>query len=264
MIIDTHAHVGKMLNFDLPLSDLLHSMEQYHIDYSLISSIEGAEFDHDRIPIPIENQWNQIEYNQRLLDNVHLNSDKLGALLWVKPNQEKPGKELQDLIEKNRSIIYGIKFHPYHSQIRFDDDRVLAYIRIAKKYDLPVVTHTASSIESSPRLVYEVAKQFPKVNFVMVHMGLGTNNLEAIDLISRLPNLYGDTTWVDAEMTIKAIRRCGSNKIIFGTDNTIDGIDTLKKSIYEPYFSTIQSKLSQEEYLNLMSRNAIRLFRLPL
>ena len=69
-----------------------------------------------------------------------------------------------------------------------------------------MVTHTANDEESSPRVCYEVALKYPDVNFVMFHMGLATDNLEAIELISRLPNLYGDTSWVKPEMVLEAIR----------------------------------------------------------
>lgn len=33
MIIDTHAHIGKMLIFDMPEEDLLYSIEKYGIDF---------------------------------------------------------------------------------------------------------------------------------------------------------------------------------------------------------------------------------------
>lgn len=36
MIIDTHAHIGKMLIFDMPEEDLLYSIEKYGIDFSLV------------------------------------------------------------------------------------------------------------------------------------------------------------------------------------------------------------------------------------
>ena len=65
----------------------------------------------------------------------------------------------------------------------------------------------------------------------MVHLGLGTDHELAIKLISKLPNLYGDTTWVNAKDTLKAIKVCGVDKIMFGSDNPIDGLETLGKRI---------------------------------
>ena len=52
MIIDTHTHIGKMLNFNMKTEDLLYSMEKYGIDFSLFSNIEAAEFSHSGIKVP--------------------------------------------------------------------------------------------------------------------------------------------------------------------------------------------------------------------
>ena len=47
MIIDCHTHIGKILTFDMPETMLLDSMDKYHIDFALVSNIEGAEFDEE-------------------------------------------------------------------------------------------------------------------------------------------------------------------------------------------------------------------------
>lgn len=263
MIIDCHTHIGSMLQFELKLETLLESMEKYGIDFSLVSSIEGAEFDHERNPIPQESQIDQSTYNKALLANVRANKRKLGALIWVKPHNEKINHDFETLIKDNLDIIYGIKFHPYHSQLPFDDERSLAYVELAGKYKLPVVIHTASSYESSPELVYKVAKKYPEIDFVMYHLGLGTDNKEAIELISALPNLYGDTSWVLPDKTIKAIDLLGPDKIMFGTDNPIDGLDTLGSDVfYHPYLKDFSKVLDSKTYEKLMSKNAIKLFKI--
>ncbi|MEZ4518761.1 MAG: amidohydrolase family protein [Chloroflexota bacterium] len=126
-----------------------------------------------------------------------------------------------------------------------------------------MVTHTANDDDSSPRRVYEVAHKYPSVNFVMYHMGLATDNQEAIELISRLPNLYGDNSWVTPDKTIQAIRTCGSKKILFGTDNPIAGPDTYGDPVfYQRCFEGLQDELSSEEYEDFMFGNATRLFKL--
>ena len=142
------------------------------------------------------------------------------------------------------------------------------YIKTAETFNIPILVHTASSKESSCRSVYEMAVKYPKVNFIMGHMGLGTDNSEAVSLIKKQKNLYGDTAWVPVESTVRAIKECGADKIIFGTDNTIDGIDTLLKnksgerSLYQQYFNDLKDILSKEEYDMLMYKNSIKLFNL--
>ena len=49
-------------------------------------------------------------------------------------------------------------------------------------------------IEAMSIHLYNAAKAHPNVDFVMVHMDLGTDNSQTLDLLGRLPNLYGDTS----------------------------------------------------------------------
>ena len=99
-------------------------------------------------------------------------------------------------------------------------------------------------------------------------MDLGTDNSVALDLLGKLPNLYGDTTWVPMSTTIDAIQRYGSEKMLFGTDNPIDGKDTLlhnktgDRSLYQQYFNELKALLPAGDYDNLMYKNAQRMFGL--
>ena len=102
----------------------------------------------------------------------------------------------------------------------------------------------------------------------MVHMGLGSDNRQALELLGKLPNLYGDTTWVPISTTIEAIKRYGSGKMVFGSDNPIDGKDTYLRnrwgdpSLYQKYFNEFKSSVTPQQYDDIMYKNAVRLFRL--
>ncbi len=261
MIIDSHTHIGEILNFSMPENMLLKSMDKYGIDFSICSNILGTESDHNQILIDKEKQVSQLDVNTQMIRFAKENKSKIGAMLWIKPFTECCDKNFENLIKENRDVIYGIKVHPYHSKEAFNSLKTQEYFKLASKYGITVVTHTANDYESSPKLVYEMAKKYSDVNFVMYHMGLGTDNYEAIDLISTLPNLYGDTAWVKVEKVIHAIKKCGSQKILFGTDNPIDGIDTYNNDeFYNPYFLELPKLLTASEYENLMYKNAISLF----
>jgi predicted TIM-barrel fold metal-dependent hydrolase len=262
MIIDSHVHIGTILSFDMPEAHVLSSMQKHGIAYSLVSNIEGCEVDHDQKPIPIEAQVSQMAINRRTLAFAAQHPDKIGAMLWAKPH-EGVNPDFERLIVENRSRIYGIKVHPYHAKLSFGGPEVRGYLELARKYDLPVVTHTANDDESSPRVCYEVAKAFPDVKIVMYHFGLATDNAEAIELVSRLPNLYGDTSWVKPERVLEAIRICGPDKVLFGTDNPINGPETYNDPMfYNFYFDEARSVLPTQVYEKLMYRNAIKLFKL--
>lgn len=270
MIIDTHLHVGgEAVGFQMNEQMVIEAMEKYHIDYGLVSSGDAAEMTHQQVLLPDTVQKTQEDALKRVLKFARRYPDKIGASVWVKPYLQGVTKELEELIADNLDVIYAIKLHPFHSNTAPTDQKILPYLSLAEKYGLAVVSHTGGCEAASPKHLYEAAKLFPKVPFVMVHMGLGTDNKEALDLLGKADNLYGDTTWVPMSTTIEAIHRYGSKKMIFGSDTPIDGVDTYlcnpkgDRSIYQDYFQLLEEKIGKEAYEDLMYKNAVRIFKLP-
>lgn len=271
MIIDTHVHTGIFEDIDriVNMSEeiVLEAMELYHIDMVVVSNA-AVEFDCELKPVPMEKQISQEESFRSALAFARKNPDKLRVMPWAKPANETPDETFETLLKENLDIVCGIKVHPFHSNIAFDDERVQAFIQLAQKYHLPVCTHTADCETASVGKVYEMAKKYPDVDFVMVHMGLGTDNKEAVELIGKLPNLYGDTTWVPVETTLEVIEKYGSKKLMFGSDMPIDGLHTYGKnpkgepSLYQQYFHGLEEKIGKEAYEDLMYKNAMRIFKI--
>ena len=271
MIIDTHVHTGIFEDIDrvvdMSRENILEAMRLYHIDMAVVSDA-AVEFDCEWKPVPVEKQISQKDSFLNSIEFARLYPDKIRIMPWVKPANETPDEEFEELLRNNLDIVCGIKVHPFHSKIAFDDERVQAYIQIAQKYHLPVCTHTADCEEASVKKVYEMAKKYPDVDFVMVHMGLGTDNREAVDLIGRLPNLYGDTTWVSPEITKEVIEKYGSKKMMFGSDMPIDGLHTYGKnpkgepSLYQAYFHGLEEVIGTDAYEDLMYKNAKRIFNI--
>lgn len=270
MIIDTHVHIGDMLGFRLTEQDVLYSMERYGISHSIVSSLNAAEFDHHIQPIPAPYLHSQMECFHDVVNFAKKYPKKISAAVWVRPFNEKADDMLYQAIQENRQYIKAIKFHPYHSNVPFDSPQNEPFIQLAEYYHLPIVTHTGGSDAASCIRVYRMAKKYPNTKFVMVHLGLGTDNNEAIELISQLPNLYGDTTWVPVKSTLKLIQTAGIDKIVFGSDNPIDGRDTYlhnrtgDRSLYQEYFNEFKTMLSPQDYDKIMYQNALSVFDLSL
>lgn len=266
MLIDTHVHIGKVLDFEMRQEDVIYSMNRYGVDFSLVSSVDAVEFDHVGRAIPKALQTSQNEAFKRTLSFARRYPDQIGVTPWMKLYAETPDDEFIRLLEENRELVYGIKLHPFHSRVAPDDPRAEKVYEIARKYHLPVVSHTGGCEEARSIHLYNAAIKHPEISFVMVHMDLGTDNSEAIELLGKADNLYGDTTWVPVKSTLKAIERWGSGKILFGSDNPIDGADTYlhnktgDRSLYQEYFNEFRAMVSPEDYDNIMYRNAVRLF----
>ena len=270
MIIDSHAHIGRIAVYNLSMRKILYSMKRYGIDFTLVSSIECIENDDKGRPVPRIVQRSQYRVLKRSLRAVKKAPDKVGLLVWLKIRQEQPDEKLIRLIEKNRRYIYGIKLHPYRSRTAPDSPKMQAIYDLARRFDLPVVSHTGDCEEADSEHLYNAAKQNPDINFVAVHMDLESGNRRAIDFISKLPNLYGDTTWVPVSSTLRAIELCGSEKILFGSDNPVDGKDTYlvnnagQRALSQEYFNEFKTMVSAEDYDNIMYKNAERLFKIKL
>ena len=66
--------------------------------------------------------------------------------------------------------------------------------------------------------------------------------------------------WSKACNVIRAINECGSDKILFGTDATVFGIDTYEK--YLPVINSIKSNFGSEDVDNVLYKNCMRLYGL--
>jgi uncharacterized protein len=268
MIIDSHTHigsiafeVGKNRVKNLPPQDLIFSLEKYNIDFAIVSGLEGAEFDADKKLPPKKLQVSQKAGLGKMIDFVKKNSDKVRALFWVKPYNEILTEEIKKIVADNRKFVCGLKIHPTLSNMKFTDRRYYPYLEMAVELGLPVQVHTENDGMSDVKLVGKMASIFPELKFIMVHMGMESDNVEAISLIKNSSNIYGDTSVVKHENVIKAIRECGSEKILFGTDSIVNGIDTYKG--YVPLIKMIKETFSENDAASVLGLNSMTIFNLP-
>ena len=99
------------------------------------------------------------------VDQQALNGDQDASLARV-----------EDHLQKKNCV--GIKLYPGYSHIYVSDRKFDPYYLLAQKYDKPVAIHTGATASSNALLKYshplemdEIAVRFPKVRFVMCHMG---------------------------------------------------------------------------------------------
>lgn len=271
MVIDTHVHIGgENLWFNMSEELVLEMIKKYKIDYCIVSNADSTEFDLNQKLLPENVQISEEASLLKVIKFARQHKDKIGIAIWVKPYLQQPSEKFLKLIEENIDLIHAIKLHPYHSNISPVDKRVIPYLEIASKYKLAVVSHTGGCEAAAPIHMLEAARLFPGIPFVMAHMGLGSDNEEAISLLGMADNLYGDTAWVSMASTIKAIEKYGISKMMFGSDAPIDGLDTYlcnkkgERSIYQDYFNIIEEKIGRTAYECLMYKNAMKVYNIKL
>lgn len=269
MFIDIHMHTGgEAVGFHMTNDMIIELMEKYRVDYGMVSNGDAGECDHNQKVLPDKFQKSQEKALQDNIDFAREYPDKICLAVWVKPKLQGMTDELYTLMEENLDIIKAIKLHPYHSDTAPTDSSVIPYLEFAKKHNLAVISHTGGCEKASPTNLYKAAKLFPSVPFIMAHMGLGSDNSEALDLLGKADNLFGDTAWVPLETTLKAIKHYGSKKIMFGSDAPIDGVDTYlcnpkgERSIYQDYFEKLKNMAGDNAYDDIMYKNAINILNL--
>jgi predicted TIM-barrel fold metal-dependent hydrolase len=268
MIIDSHTHigdisfvVGKNRVKNLPETDLIFALEKYKIGFALVSCLEGAEFDADFNIAPEKCQVSQKDGIAKLKGFVNMNKSKVRGLFWIKPYTEQLTDEIEAIVTENRELICGLKVHPTLSNLKLTDKRFYPYFEMAVRLSLPIQVHTENDGRSDVKYVGKMASVFPELKFVMAHMGMNSDNTEAISMINRFPNLYGDTCIVKHENAIKAIIECGPGKILFGTDSIVNGIDTYER--YLPLIERIIETFSEEDASKVLWKNSMTIFNLP-
>lgn len=263
MIIDAHTHIGYWHNSILAIKrDLLKSMRDNNIDIALFS-MDSTEFFENKDSNPITISLSQIEISNIALSFAKRHSN-LRLLIWLKPyhqHSDKDLKEMDEFIIKNRKYIYGLKFHPFLSHTKISSKYATKYFSLARKHNLPICVHTAKDKYSDIKYLVSAAKKNKDINFIAAHLQLCSNNKDGIKALKEVDNIYGDTAWVNISITNELINLGLEDKIMFGTDNPIDGLFTYKKDIYQDYFNN-KMNFDKDSYNKLMFLNAIRIYKL--
>lgn len=210
----------------------------------------------------------EIEGNKALLDYIK-NDSRYLALLVCEPNLTCGCTDnIEKLLQDYPNTYVGLKFHPRAMELSVLDDekKYLDYIKLAQKYNLPCVFHSEGCYFADVDHIFKLAKKFPQVPFVFVHMGAGSKeaHIKAIShfkdsLITKCANIYMDISWVDTyndrfikeapsikDLLDVAEKYGGENKILFSTDAPLGCFGQRAKSKHaakKAYLASIQRVL---------------------
>ncbi|OQY97468.1 MAG: hypothetical protein B6D41_03445 [Chloroflexi bacterium UTCFX4] len=153
---------------------------------------------------------------------------------------------------------------------------------IAEKYDIPVLIHfgvlgsgggVAWHENINPLKLHDVARAFPKVNFVIPHFGCGWLR-EALQLCWSCANVYIDTSgsnqwvrWMPEELTIKMLYRkyletIGPDRLIFATDSSWFPRGFAIRYLQDQLRDCRELNLSPETLQKIFGGNAARLLKI--
>lgn len=260
MIIDTHTHIGYLETLKESEDNLINSMNENNIDFSLFSFLSGEFEEKDKDKSRLVKQLIAFDKQYEFYEK---NRDKIGLILWIRPNTESNISEIDSFIKNHKESIFGLKIHPKLSKIKVNDSKIIPYLKLAEKYNLPICVHTEKEKYSKIEYLIDICKKWPHLNLIAAHGILGSNQKEMSNLVEKTQNLFVDTSWIDMDHLKYYKEKKLMDRIMFGSDNPYFGINTLKDKIYDGYFQN-KIKLDKSSYEKLMYQNAIKIYNITL
>lgn len=263
MIIDAHTHLGPFNKHIFTVDQLITSMEEASIDYSVVISDNHRNqkdgIDTDSL-IALSKQYPQLI----IIGEVRFDR-------WDKEQQDKLQRQLLS------GEIHGVKLYPGYQNFYPFDERLFDLFSFCEKENKPIIVHTGllntdapgSIKQPQPIHIDDVAQKFPNLKIVMAHMGYPWIT-DCAAVMYRNKNVYCDFSAFFpeyqhiAEKDIQSfIREMQTFKSIFGNfKKCLFGTDFPLYSQKEYIDAARQVAFTEEEKELVFSGNAIKVFGL--
>jgi predicted TIM-barrel fold metal-dependent hydrolase len=225
---------------------LIHQMDQYGIDYTIVSSAFAVRYD-------------MKEGNAQLYQELK-RFPRIKGYVTVNLNYPKESiEELHTYFGKQReeNLFVGVKIHPMMTHHRFDTPEGLKIAEVIASYDVPILIHTYGSEIESPLQVVKVLERYQNLKIILAHSGGFDWNL-ATSIASVSNTLFAEicSSCTSSDKLKDLIEAFGPNRVIFGTDTTL----------FHPSYSlgmVEDAQLETEVYRQVMGENARRLCNIP-
>jgi predicted TIM-barrel fold metal-dependent hydrolase len=157
------------------------------------------------------------EANETVLTAAAAHPGRLVPFVRFNPHYRDSAARIDDYVARGAR---GIKLHPQHEAFAIND-RTLVHplMEAAEPHGLAVVFHTDGAWAMLPGLLWDLALDFPGLNFVAGHSGHVGYDVEAVAAARRVPNLWLDMTglWGPERVTM-AVRTVGADRVLYGSD----------------------------------------------
>lgn len=234
MIIDSHTHIVKIPNTDLPslsfkqiIERLRDEMKSSGVDHVCVLPY----FEHDDTEFGAPDVEALIELAKDF-KNMHV----LGSLN-VTNHTKAHLDRLNYLLEKK--LIKGIKLYPGYQHFYPEDDIVAPLYKLCIKHNAPVLFHSGDtySTKNQARVKYshplhfdELAYKFPDLKIIIAHVG-NPWTTDCAEMIYKNKNVYADISGLVVLQKLnssygKLMQRriqelaldASPEKLLFGTD----------------------------------------------
>ncbi|MGE5529877.1 MAG: amidohydrolase family protein [Patescibacteria group bacterium] len=214
MIVDAHAHLS-----ETPYGGAgkyLAVLRGSGIDQGVV--VPGGMLDVRKMTDYITGRAkveNPIPNNRYVRAACRTAGGKLHGMICLDPHD---GNALADLEAGLREGDRGLKLSPLSHEFSFASRAVADLAACCGAYGVPVYSHVVYSPGASTARFVGLARQFPRTNFILGHMGFGPADGEGLAAAATMDNLFLETSTGSYLHLVEALRRAGPGKLIFGSE----------------------------------------------
>lgn len=143
------------------------------------------------------------------------NGSALFGLICIDPHDDNALTELEKGLKAG---FKGLKLSPMSHQFSFASKAVAELAACCGDYGLPVYSHVVYSPGASTARFVALARQFPKTNFILGHMGFGPADQEGLEAAATMDNFYLETSTGNYLHIKQAVKKAGPGKILYGSE----------------------------------------------
>ncbi|AEE97880.1 amidohydrolase family protein [Mahella australiensis] len=253
MIIDADVHISPVSegNNSINVEELIKRMDKADVDKAIT--------------------WLQPPYmreikeaNKYIYESSVRFPDRILGFGWVDPHfglEESKNIIKRCIYEYN---FYGIKLNGAQNSFFIDDPELALPLieEIAKTGRILALHVGADDYERThPFRVGKIAKMFPEVNILMVHMGgasFADLSHAAIEVAQECQNITLIGSAIRTIPIIRAIRTLGTRRVCFGSDTPFE----LMHVEVARYNALLNGEVSEDGKKDIMGGNIARLFKL--
>jgi len=203
-IIDAHVHLGEGRYRQLDVAGLLRRMDDAQVAFAIACPVDEY--------VAVDNR----EGNEIVLRAVRAHPDRLAGMASANPwYGERAAEEVRRALSEG---LTGLKLNSVLQGFRLNDRIVDPLLEVAEEFDVPVYAHTGTAGVAEPFQLVELARRFPKINFLMGHGGASDYYNDTVRALEFAPNF-----WLETSRNGPANFRYwqlsgGIDRLVFGSD----------------------------------------------
>lgn len=265
MIIDCHTHLNNYHDESVDrlgecLVNLQTSMRRNRIDVALILTSYKV--------VPGRPSTRAVVDATREHDNLYV----VAGISW-KNFSNADLDELRSLLEDGQ--IKGLKLYPGYEPFYPADPKLAPAYALAEEFDVPVMIHTGDTYARTGKVKYshpinvdEVAVDFPRVKFLICHLGNPWFR-DCMEVVYKNDNVYADISglvlgnftdrfeeYMRRQLQEMLLWGMNPGKVLFGTDWPISSMES-----YLGFMEELRLPVKDKQLL--FYENAARLFKIP-